>query len=180
MLSDYLRDSLFTVAWFGLMAFVWFGWAQEDPPRRWRAWLGVGSTLGLLCAIGFGITTVRNWGLGSALEGYYPLFGGLVAFEVLIAGGGCVVVVKRFGAKWIAWWVAMVVALHFLPLAWLLGDPSIAVLGVIQLVAVGALLPLHVWDEHTTSTLVGLVMGLSFLAYAIVTTVVLLPELLPT
>lgn len=31
-----VRDSLYTIAWFGLMAMVWFGWAQEAPLARLR------------------------------------------------------------------------------------------------------------------------------------------------
>lgn len=37
-----------STAWVGLLAMVWFGWAQEDPPKRWRVWLGVGSGLGII------------------------------------------------------------------------------------------------------------------------------------
>lgn len=43
MPTDHLRDGLFELGWFGLMTFVWLGWAQEAPRRRARVWLGVGS-----------------------------------------------------------------------------------------------------------------------------------------
>lgn len=43
MLTDFVRDHAFTIAWFGLMTMVWLGWAQEDPPERLRLPLGVGS-----------------------------------------------------------------------------------------------------------------------------------------
>src|SRR4051812_34942472 len=61
MLTEFLRDQFFTTAWFGLMSFVWFGWAQEDPPRRWRVWLGAGSALGIGLAVAFGVLTSMNW-----------------------------------------------------------------------------------------------------------------------
>lgn len=31
MITDLVRDQAFCVGWFGLMAFVWLGWAPEDP-----------------------------------------------------------------------------------------------------------------------------------------------------
>ena len=46
----YVRDLAVTAVVFGMAAFVWFGWGQEGPPERWRAWLGVGSGVGLLVA----------------------------------------------------------------------------------------------------------------------------------
>ena len=29
VLTDFARDHAFTIAWFGLMTFVWFDWGQE-------------------------------------------------------------------------------------------------------------------------------------------------------
>lgn len=178
MLTDYLRDALFTVAWFGLMTGVWLGWAQEDPPKRWRAWLGTGSVLGLACALGFGAATGLNWNLDSALEGKYQWFGVLVAAEVLLAGGGCWWLARTNRARWMAWWVALVVAAHFLPLAWMLEDPSIAVAGAVQLIALAAIVPSLRRTRRTTSALVGVVMGATLLTYALISAAMTLPRLL--
>lgn len=178
MLTDYLRDALFTVAWFGLMTGVWFGWAQEDPPKKWRAWLGTGSVLGLLCAAGFGAATGLNWSLGSALDGRYHWFGVLVAVEVIAAGAGCWWLARRGRGRWMAWWVAVVVAAHFLPLAWLLADASIAVAGAVQLAALAAIVPRLRRTGRTTSALVGVVMGATLLAYALISAAIVLPRLL--
>lgn len=30
---------------FGIFAFAWYGWAQENPPKRIRIWLGFGSII---------------------------------------------------------------------------------------------------------------------------------------
>ncbi|MGW0809068.1 hypothetical protein [Nonomuraea sp. NPDC002799] len=79
MLTEFLRDQCFTTAWFGLMSFVWFGWSQEDPPRRWRIWLGAGSVLGVGIAVAFGVLTAANWDQPSALAGKYAWFGVLAA-----------------------------------------------------------------------------------------------------
>ncbi|WP_049559566.1 hypothetical protein [Nonomuraea sp. SBT364] len=135
MLTEFLRDQCFTTAWFGLMAFVWFGWAQEDPPRGWRIWLGAGSVLGVGLAVAFGMLTATHWDQPSALEGRYAWFGVLVAVEVVAAGAGCFLLARRGAARWMAWWVALVVAAHFLPLALLLNDVGVAAVGVVQLIA---------------------------------------------
>ncbi|GAA4922922.1 hypothetical protein LX16_5068 [Stackebrandtia albiflava] len=178
MLTDFLRDALFTTGWFGLMTVVWFGWAQEDPPQRWRWRLGVGSSLGILLAIGFGIATYLHWDSASALEGRYHWFGVLVAAEVVLAGAGCGLLAARERARWMAWWVAVVVAAHFLPLAWLLDDVSIAVAGVVQLVLLGAVIPRLRRTGHTTSSVVGAVMGGTLLTYAVISAAFVLPGLL--
>lgn len=169
MWTDYLRDALFTTAWFGLMTGVWLGWAQEAPPRRSRPWLVVGSVVGLALAVGFGIAVAVNWAAPSALEGKYQWFGVLVGVEGLAAGVGCGLLARRGRDRWMAWWVGLVVAAHFVPLAFLLSDLSIGVVGLLQVVALLALLP-RLRRAHTpTSSTVGPVMGYSLLGYAVVT-----------
>jgi hypothetical protein len=172
MLTEFLRDQFFTTAWFGLMTFVWFGWAQEDPPRRWRAWLGVGSALGITLAATFGVLTSVNWDQPTALEGKYVWFGVLVAAEVVAAGAGCLVLARRGASRWMAWWVAVVVAVHFLPLALLLSDVSVAVVGVVQLVALGAVVPRLRLTTTTTSRLAAPIMGASLLVSAAIGAVI--------
>jgi hypothetical protein len=160
------RDEYFTIAWFGLMAFVWFGWSQEDPPRRWRVWLGVGSVLGLAVAVPFGILTATNWSSPTALEGAYQWFGVLVGAEVLLAGAGCLVLARRGVSQWMAWWVAVVVAAHFVPLALMLSAPGVAAVGVVQLVALGVLVPRLRGVDFSSSRLAGPTMGATLLMSA--------------
>lgn len=171
MLTEFARDHAFTIAWFGLMAMVWFGWGQEDPPRRWRWRLGVGSVLGVILAGLFGYGVFVRWGEGSALDGRYEWFGLLVLLEVVLAGAGCLILWKRQQIRWTAWWVALVVALHFLPLALLLGDWSLTVLGVAQAVCLIVLTPRLRAADGTTSRLVGPVMGVTLLVFAMVSVV---------
>ncbi|QQQ78874.1 hypothetical protein IOD16_10840 [Saccharothrix sp. 6-C] len=168
MTTEFLRDQHFTTAWFGLMAFVWFGWAQEDPPKAWRGWLGLGSGLGVVIALGFGALTGLNWGEPTALEGRYGWFGLLVAVEVVAAGVGGLVLARRRASRWTAWWVAAVVAAHFLPLAVLLEDWAVAVVGFAQLALLCSLLPRLRRDGLTSSRLVGPVMGATLLLSAVV------------
>lgn len=159
MLTDLARDAAFTAAWFGLMTMVWCGWAQEDPPRRLRPWLGAASVAGALLACGCGYLVARRWDTASALDGRYHWFGVLVAVEVLVAGAGCLVLARRGAARWFAWWVALVVALHFLPLAALLDDLGVAVVGGVLTVALVALVPRLRRSQGTTSAVVGSVTG---------------------
>lgn len=91
MATEFLRDTLFDTAWFGLMSVVWFGWAQERPPRGWPARLGVGSVLSLLLTFGFGILVALNWEAASAMSGREAWFGVLVGAEVVLAGVACLV-----------------------------------------------------------------------------------------
>lgn len=171
MLTEYARDHAFTIAWFGLMAFVWFGWGQEDPPTAWRKWLGAGAALGVLLAGIFGYGVFLRWDDGSALDGRYAWFGLLVGLELLLAAAGCVLLARRGQARWMAWWVALVVALHLVPLAFFLHEPSLAALGVLQSLG---LLTVHrrlTGTGRATSRLVGPWMGVSFLAFAAVSAV---------
>lgn len=51
-------------------------------------------------------------------------FGVLTLAEVVLAAVGAVVLWRRGKSRWTAWWIAFVVALHFMPLAFLLRDWS--------------------------------------------------------
>ena len=167
MLTEFARDHAFAIAWFGLMALVWFGWGQEDPPASWRWRLALGSVIGLALAGVFGYGLFARWGEPTALEGKYAWFGALVALELIAAGVGCLVLYRSGRTRWMAWWVAGVVAAHFLPLAFLLLDPGMAGLGVVQLVALGMLVPRLRRNDEPTSRIVGPVMGVTLLVFAL-------------
>lgn len=172
-----IRDALYTTAWFGLMAMVWFGWAQESPPRALRVPLIVGSVIGVVLAIGFGVVTAIHWGNPTALEGRYEIFGIIVGAEVVLAGVGAAAFGLTGHGRWMAWWVAVVVAVHFASLAWVLDGPWLAVLGAIQLVALIVLVPLMRGSAVPTSRWVGPVMGLTLLVYAVLSGVAVLRRL---
>ncbi len=159
MFTDLIRDALFTSAWFGLMTVVWLGWAQEDPPQRWRPWLGAGSVLGLALSGGFGYLVSRNWDEPSALEGRYAWFGVLTAVELIAAGTGCWLLHRRDQQRWFAWWVALVVSIHFAPLGLLLNDVSLVFVAVCLTVILIGLLPRLRQSTGTTSAIVGAAMG---------------------
>ena len=171
MLTEFVRDHSFTIAWFGLMTFVWLGWSQEDPKPWLRPILGVGSALGLGLSIWFGILTYRGWFGATALEGQYHWMGVLVVAEFVVAGIGAIVLSRRKQGRWIAWWVALVVALHFVPLGILLQDGTVIGLGLAQAIALAAIVPLLRRAEYRTSRVAGPLMGFSLLAYAVVSAV---------
>ncbi|ANS79478.1 hypothetical protein SGUI_2082 [Serinicoccus hydrothermalis] len=167
MLSEF-RDVIFTTAWFGLMTMVWCGWAQESPARGWRVPLIVGSVAGVLLAAGFGVWTGLSWGMPTALEGRYATFGVVVAAEVLAAGVGALVLVRRGQSRWIAWWVAMVVAVHFLSLSGIFGGWVLTALAIVQVVGLAALVAPLRRTEAPTSRWVGPLMGVTIFAAALV------------
>ncbi|MGO2110169.1 MAG: hypothetical protein ACTH31_00985 [Pseudoclavibacter sp.] len=174
MLTDYVRDHAYTIGWFGLMGMVWFGWAMEAPPKRWYPWLGTGIGLGIALFGVFGSATGLRWAEGGALDDNWLPFAILVGAEVI----GCAVVAialyRRRQKRWVAWGIAIVIALHFGPLGVILGDPSLFALTVVQLVGLVAVLPRLRRSDSTTSTWTGAVMGATLLAYAAISVVVFL------
>ena len=174
MLTEFVRDHAFTIAWFGLMTMVWLGWAQEDPPKSWRPWLGVGSGLGIVFAGVFASATVLRWGEGGALDENWLAFAILVWAEVIAGLVAALVLVRRKQKRWMAWWIALIVALHFVPLAFILGDLSLILLGAVQLVGLFLVVPRLRRSEGATATLAGPVMGVTLLVFAVVSTIVFL------
>lgn len=168
MFTDLTRDALFTSAWFGLMTVVWLGWAQEDPPQRWRAWLGAGSVLGIALAGVFGYLVARNWSEPTALEGRYAWFGVLTAAELITAGIGCWLLQRRGHQRWFACWVALVVSVHFAPLGLLLRDASLVIVAVVLSVILIGLLPRLRHAPGPTSAVVGATMGGALLILSVI------------
>lgn len=174
MLSEFLRDHAFSIAWMGLMAMVWCGWGLEDPLPGWRWKLGLGCALGPILTAVFIFTVVQHWESSSSLDGREGLFGLLVAVEIVLALLGVLVLIRARRGRWIAWWVAIVVAAHFVPMAFLLEDLAYAVLGVFQIIVLMLLIPRLRDSEATTSRLVGPVMGSSIIGFVLVSAVLFL------
>ena len=142
------RDLLMIGAIFGAAAFVWAGWAQEQPPGGilWRIALGVLSALGLVLAAICVPIAVRNWGAGSAFDTKgAPFVTYIVVFwvEVALMIGLSIWANVAGRADLIAPLILAIVGIHFLPLAWVFGQPILAVVGVVLAVAavVAALVP---------------------------------------
>ena len=96
---NFPRDLLMTGAIFGIVTFVWTGWAQERPPHwGWRIPLGIMGLAG--CALaGLSIPVViRNWSAPTAI-----VFGGpswnfyiiMCALEVVGIAIGAIIVARK-------------------------------------------------------------------------------------
>lgn len=137
------RDLLMTAAIFGFFAFVWFGWAQEAPPPAARVPLGIGSGIGALLAVGFGILSALNWDAPTALDPSGPAFGTylvLVGVEIVVAAAGGIGLGMSKWRRFVPVWVLLVVAVHFFALASVLDMPALLGLGALLVAAVVATL----------------------------------------
>ncbi|RMB62259.1 hypothetical protein [Tessaracoccus antarcticus] len=133
------RDLLMTTAIFGLFAFVWFGWAQENPPPRARVALGIGAGLGGVLAIIFGILSGLNWGAPTALDTSGPAFRTyliLVGVEVVLAAAGGIGLGVSRWSRFVPVWVLLVVGVHFYFLAPVMDMPALNVLATLLVAAV--------------------------------------------
>lgn len=168
MITEFLRDQAFTIAWFGLMAFVWFGWAQEDPVDRTRGLLGVASGLGILLATVFGILVWRNWETPTALDNGFWVFGwAFIAMTGFIIVGSLFLAVRK-QQRWFGWWIALCVGLHFIPLVWVFDDWSYLILAVVQIGGLMVMFPRLRDNEYATSRWAGPWVGGTFLMYSVV------------
>lgn len=133
------RDLTMTAAIFGLFAFVWFGWAQENPPSAARVPLGVGSGVGGLLAIGFGLLSGFSWDAPSALDPSSPSFRTylvIVGIEVVLAAAGGIGLGFSKWKSLVPVWVLLVVGVHFFALSPVFAMPALNALGALLLVAV--------------------------------------------
>lgn len=176
MLTEFLRDQAFAIAWLSMMAAAWFGWGQEDPKPGLRGWLGAGSSIGLVLAAVFGILVARNWNTPTALEGNYWIFGVIVVAEVVLIGGGALVLARRHQQRWYGWWIALCVASHFIPLAGIFDDWSYYALAAVQVVGLMAMLPTLRRGDYPTSRWAAPWIGATFLLFASVSAILFLTK----
>ncbi len=169
MTAEYVRDAAMTGVVFAFFAAGWFGWAQDEPPARWRRPLVVGSVLSVLTCAACGLLAWRQWGTGSVFDAELgPRFGVLVAVEVALAGLGAVVLTRRGATAWVPVWIAGVVGVHFLPLASLLGQALVLVVGVLVTAVAAATPALSRRWSVAPSAVVGAGTGTVLLAGALV------------
>lgn len=138
---DNSRDLVMYAAIFGVFAFAWYGWAQENPLKKMRVWLGLGAVISLVIAsIGWYLAYV-NWEAPSALntEGAYELFGVIVATEITLALAGSLVLIKRKRSEYVSSWVAFIVAIHFIPLAIIFKDWTLNILAALLIIGIVAI-----------------------------------------
>jgi hypothetical protein len=165
----FVRDIAVTAAVFGVAAFVWFGWAQEAPPARWRVPLAAGSGLGLVLAVIGVLLTWQHWGPESALAAGEArrTFGIVCGIEFGLAGLGAGLLGAWKRPQWIATWIAFVVGIHFIPLAFIFDDPAQLGLAALIVTAAGLSVVVHRRTAITASAVVGLGSGAALLVYAV-------------
>lgn len=146
--TDFPRDLVMTGAIFGIAAFVWAGWAQENPPSHvvWRVVLAVLGLGGLALAAVCIPAAIRQWGSPTAIApGSAAFIVYVVVFWVEVAAciGLSIWAVRSGRSDLIAPLVLLVVGIHFVPLAFVFGQPIMAVTGAVLAVVavVAALVP---------------------------------------
>jgi hypothetical protein len=117
MTTEFVRDAAATAAIFGFFGSMWFGWAQEHPPKSWRPWLFTGSVVSLATMLAGGFLVWWHWGDGTAFdEDTSKTFGVVVGIEVVLAGVGAAVLAARGRRDVIPVWIGLVVGVHLFPL----------------------------------------------------------------
>ena len=168
MRAEFIRDAAASAAILGFFASSWFGWALDDPPASWRVRLITGAILSVATAGTGAFYTWRYWSDGSVFDASTSrAFGIVVGIEVALAGIGSWYLSARNRAELIPAWIALVVGVHFLPLAVLLEYPMLNVLAV--LLTIGALLavPLSRRRSLPISAVTGAMAGPILLAAAL-------------
>lgn len=140
------RDLVMIGALFGLAAFVWSGWAQEEPPGHliFRLVLGGLSAAGLALAVPSILLAIRHWGEPSALSPGTTVFTVyiVVVWVEIIAGGVLSFLAIRAGhSEWVAPLILAIVGIHFFALAMVFAQPVLHLAGaLITLASVAAFL----------------------------------------
>jgi hypothetical protein len=169
MTAAHFRDAAATVAILAFFASTWFGWAQESPPRAWRAPLTLASVGSVLLAVLGGVLTRKHWSEGTvfALDSTAQAFGIVVGIEFVAAGIGAAVLSRSRRSELTPAWIALVVGVHFVPLAALLDYPLLyaAAVGVVA-VAVASV-PVARSRELALSAVTGVGTGSVLLAAAL-------------
>ena len=142
MTTEFARDAAATAAIFGFFGSVWFGWAQEDPPKPWRPRLLVGSIASLVTMVAGGLLVWRYWNDGTVFdEDTSKTFGVIVGIEFVLAGIGAAILIARGRKDVIPAWVALVVGLHLFPVAVITASPMTHVVAALVTIAALAALP---------------------------------------
>ncbi|MCB0187942.1 MAG: hypothetical protein KDE31_26925 [Caldilineaceae bacterium] len=168
MIAEFTRDAAATAAVFGLLAASWFGWAQENPPPVWRNWLIAGAILSLVVALVGGFFTWQHWSAGTAFNPQTGrTFGLIVGIEFAIAGIGAGLLSWWGRSDLIAPWVALVVGVHFVPLAPLLHYRLLYAVAALVCVVALAAVSLASMQNLAVSAVTGVTTGMILLVAAL-------------
>jgi hypothetical protein len=164
VIPDHLRDVVMTGAIFALAASVWFGWAFERPPRSWRPWLIAGLVPAYAMLIACVVLAVVHWNDGTVFDAATSKrFGIIVGIEVLACGVGAAILGARRRGELIPVWIALVVAVHFFPLAAIIDYSWIHVVGALTTIVALTAVPVARRHSLPISAVNGVGMGLALL-----------------
>lgn len=169
MTSGFLRDYAMYAVIFGFFAMTWFGWAQENPPKKWRLPLIIGGILSVIALAIGGLIAWQHWHDGSALSapGSMKAYGITVGIEFTIAAIGAALLVWKKWSRFISPWIVFVVGIHFIALVPVFNDPSLYLLAVI-LTAIGPVsVAISRQSKILPSAVCGGLAGIVLLIYAV-------------
>jgi hypothetical protein len=166
---QYVRDNAMTALILGFFASCWFGWAQERPPPGWRSPLIVGSVLSLVVAVAGAVFAWLNWSGGSALSepGAMRAYGIIGAVEFGVAAAGAAGLALWGHSEYLAPWICLVVGVHFWPMAPVLKDPSLIVLGALMTAVAVTAVVVSRRAGLAPSAVTGVGAGITLLGFAI-------------
>lgn len=154
-----VRDLGVTALVLGFFGSAWFGWGSGDAPPGWQPVLIVGSVASIVAAVLGAVLAFQSWRTGSVMAGDAAAnrrYGIIVGIEFGTAFLGAAVLGLLGRPEFVAPWVALVVGVHFVPLAPVLHDPFLVPLGaLVAAVAVAAVVA-----GLTTSVAASFVTGL--------------------
>lgn len=137
IITEFPRDLLMTGAIFGVAAFVWAAWGRERPPkhRLWPVVLTVMQVASAALAVaGLTLASIRWVDSPTAIPDGGPAFIAYVItfwVEVAVITVLLILAARRKRKDLFAPLVLAVVGIHFIPLAWVFGQPIYVVTGVV-------------------------------------------------
>lgn|SRR5699024_5923260 len=120
---------------FGMFSFAWFGWAQDNPRKSWRKYIGVASGVALLiCLLGVYLS-VTNWDAITVLSEREKLitYSIVVYIEFFLAGVGAFLLIRFKKKDYVAPWITFIVGVHFFWLVNIFEDFSLYILAVLMM-----------------------------------------------
>src|SRR5690625_2384173 len=170
MEPEYIRDYAMYIAIFGMFSFIWFGWAQENPRKNWRKYIGIASGISLVvCLIGVYLSVI-NWGAASVLSEKGAFTNYLIVFytELFVAGLGAFLFIRSKKGNYVAPWIAFIVGTHFFWLVNIFEDPSMYILAVLMIVIAGISPWLSKRFDVANSAITGIGSGTVLFCFAII------------
>ncbi|MDI9950659.1 MULTISPECIES: hypothetical protein [unclassified Rhodococcus (in: high G+C Gram-positive bacteria)] len=156
----------------GFFAAGWFGWAMAvDLRRPLTVLLDAAIVVALVVAVLGAVLAVRSPAESSALADRavrrrYTL---VVVVEFAVIWAGAAVLGNTGLSAWIPVWVCFAVGVHFVPLAGVLGESSLTVLGALLVVVAAAGLVVGLTTTVAPGTVTGIGAGGCLLAAAVLT-----------